>query len=66
MHGCVMAAADAAAEEERDLGIALREPEVDILERPPQRTEGYRRALILRSFDPGDAGVKGAGASKNL
>ena len=53
-----MVAADAAAEEERDLGIALREPEVDILERPPQRTEGYRRAWILRLFDPDSDGVK--------
>ena len=59
-----MVAADAAAEEERDLGIALREPEVDILERPPQRTEGYCRALILRLFDPDSDGFKGAGASK--
>ena len=59
-----MVAADAAVEEERDLRIALREPEVGILERPPQRTEGYRRALILRLFDPDSDGFKGAGDSK--
>ena len=43
-------AAEAEAEEERDLEIALRKPEIGGADRPP-RTEGYNRAMLLRVFD---------------